>query len=690
MRSTSLFSLAGPAACAVLLATAAAVPASAAPPSGAHPFSVHDMVAMERLADPQPSPDGKWVVFTRRSWDEKDNKVSINLWMVSIDGKTLRRLTSSKSSDTVPRWSPDGRTIAFVSNRGGSSQIWTIDPAGGEAIRRSDFPVDVDNVQWSPDGTRFAFSAEVYPDCADLQCAAKRDKEKEENPVKARVYTKLMIRHWDTWEDGKRSHIFVWPGRGVAGPVDLMKGVDADSPTKPFGGTEEFAWSPDGQEIAFTAKMVEQPATSTDLDIYVASTDGSGFTCITEENEAVDTAPAYSPDGKTIAYLAMARPGYESDRQAIVLYDRAARSRRVLTDSWDRSAGSVAWSRDGKTLFVTAGDEGRQKIFSVSAASGRVTPVVSDHYNTGLSVAAGGKLVFAQDSLTAPAEVFTCGLDGAGLRRLTRVNDERVAAAQMSQPEEFWFAGARGEKVRGWILKPVGFQPGRKYPVAFLIHGGPQGSWEDHFHYRWNPQAYAGAGYVTVAIDFHGSTGYGQAFTDSINRDWGGAPYEDLMKGLDHVISTYDYVDAGRVGALGASYGGYMVNWIAGHTDRFKCLVSHDGELDIKSTYYTTEELWFPEWEMGGPPWLQRSTYDHFSPEGYVAKWKTPMLVIHGALDFRLVDTEGMAVFTALQRRGIPSKFLHFPDENHWVLKARNSILWHETVIGWLDQWLKR
>ena len=645
---------------------------------------------MERLSDPQPSPDGKWIVFTRRTWDEKANKVYNNLWLASMDGKTLRQLTSARASDTGARWSPDGRVIAFVSTRSGSSQIWTIDVSGGEAAKKSDFPIDVDNLQWSPDGARFSFSAEVYPDCADIECTAKRDKEKDDSPVKARVYTKLMIRHWDTWEDGKRSHIFVWSGRAGAEPIDVMKRADGDAPTKPFGGAEEYAWSPDGKEIAFTAKIVDNEAWSTDLDIYVAATDGTGYRCITVPNEAVDTTPAYSPDGKTIAYLAMARPKYEADRQRVMLYDRAAGKSRALTETWDRSAGSVVWAEDGRKLFVTAEDTARQKVFSVDAAAGVVGAIVKDHFNAGLAVAAGGRLVFTQDSLTSPAEIYSCRTDGTDLRRLTGVNDARVADARMSQPEEFWFKGARDEKVHGWILKPVGFVAGRKYPLAFIIHGGPQGSWEDHFHYRWNFQAYTGAGYVAVAIDFHGSTGYGQAFTDAINGDWGGRPYEDLMKGLDYVLASYPYIDADRVGALGASYGGYMINWIAGHTDRFKCLVSHDGEFDEKASYYTTEELWFPEWEWGGTPWEKKTVYEHFSPGEYVTSWKTPMLVIHSALDFRLPETEGFAVFTALQRRGIPSKLLYFPDENHWILKAKNSILWHDTVIGWLDQWLKK
>jgi dipeptidyl aminopeptidase/acylaminoacyl peptidase len=654
-----------------------------------HALSVRDMVAMERLASPQPSPDGSRVVFTRRVYDPEANRNFTSLWIVSIEGGEPRRLTSARASDTAPRWSPDGKTIAFISDRGGSSQVWAIDLAGGEARRLTDLPVDLDNVQWSPDGTRLAFSADVYPDCADLGCTAKRDKDRNDDPVKARLYDKLMIRHWDTWDEGKRNHIFVWPLKGGA-PVDIMRGADADAPTKPFGGQEEFAWSPDSKSIAFTSKMVKNPAWSTDDNVYLAAADGAGYRCLTCGNEANDTQPAFSPDGAMVAYLAMTRPGYEADRRRVMLLNLAKGQTRALTESWDRSAESVAWSPDGKRLFVAAEESARRKIFAVDAASGRVTAVVGDHYNTDVAVAPPGRLVYAQDSLLSPAEIFSSRFDGSDARALTRVNAERVRALEMSQPEEFWFKGAGDDRVHAWILKPAGFQEGRKYPVAFLIHGGPQGAWEDHFHYRWNPQAYAGAGYVTIAVNFHGSTGFGQAFTDAIRKNWGGAPYDDLMKGLDHAIASYPYIDSERMGALGASYGGYMINWIAGHTDRFKCLVSHDGEFDQRISYFATEELWFPEWEQGGAPWDPDTTYDRWSPAQFVENWKTPMLVIHGAKDFRLPEFIGFSVFTALQRRGIPSKLLYFPDENHWVLKAKNSILWHDTVIGWLDQWLKK
>ena len=691
MRTAALFALSLSLALVLPIAMAGGAPALTA----SHAFSVRDLVAVERLGEPQPSPDGKWIVFTRRAHDWDAKSTSIRLWLVPVDGKAPRPLTAAKAMDTSPLWSPDGRSIAFLSDRGGASQVHTIDPTGGEAAQLTRFPVDVGSFRWSPDGLRLAFSAEVYPDCPDLQCTADRDQARADDPVKASVFTSLPIRHWDTWEDGKRSHIFVW---SIAGgdPVDIMKGADADSPTKPFGGAEEYAWSPDGRSIAFTAKMAKDPAWSTDSDVYLAAADGSGFRCLSDANEAVDREPVFSPDGRTIAWLAMARPGYEADRQRVVLHDLASGRRRVLTEGWDRSASSIAWSHDGRRIIVTAEEGGHQKIFAIDAASGgdgttgsKVTPLVTDGYNSALALGPGNRLVFLRDTLSSPAEVFTARADGSDQKAMTGVNTSRLAAVRMSRAEEFFFPGAGGDQVQGWIMKPVDFEPGRRYPVAFLIHGGPQGAWTDHFHYRWNMQAFAGAGYVTVAINFHGSTGFGQAFTDAINGDWGGKPFEDIMKGLDHVLATYPFTDGGRVGALGASYGGYMINWINGHSDRFKCLVSHDGELDLKASYYATEELWFPEWEFGGPPWEKREAYERWSPEGSVARWKTPTLVVHGARDFRLPETEGFATFTALQRRGIPSRLLYFPDENHWVLKPRNSVFWHETVLAWLDQWLK-
>ena len=653
---------------------------------------------MERLEDPKPSPDGLWVVFTRRTWNEEANKTTINLWLVSIDGKIVRQLTSAPhQEDSSPSWSPDGRTVAFASNRSGSQQIWTIRVDGGEARQLTKFPLDIGNLQWNPTGRHIAFSAEVYPD-ADLETTAKRDKERADNPVKAMKFDRLFIRHWDRWNEGKRSHIFIVPVKQKdmssdawvtdGPPVDLMKGVDGDCPTKPFGGREEYAWSPDGNEVAYTAQLGPDEAWSTDLNVYLVPITGATTRCITNDHKAMDAQPVYSPDGVEIAYLSTNRPGFESDRRRVRLFNRKSGKTQTLTEEWDRSPSSLTWCADGKTLLVIAEENARQKIFAIDVITGKPRELVGEHYNWGVTVA-GDRIVFCRDSLTAPAEIWSARIDGTNAFQLTHVNDERAKLAQMSKPEEFRFTGALGEKVHGWILRPVNFVAGKRYPVALAIHGGPQGAVEDHFHYRWNPQAFAGAGYAVVAINFHGSTGFGQAFTDSISGDWGGKPFEDLMKGLDYALATYPCLDANRVAALGASYGGWMINWINGHTNRFKCLVNHDGGFDEFSNYFTTEELWFPEWEYKGTPWEKTELYDKFSPARYVANWKTPTLVIHGAKDYRLADAEGIATFTALQRRGIPSQLLYFPDENHWVLQPKNSILWHETILAWLQQWLK-
>jgi dipeptidyl aminopeptidase/acylaminoacyl peptidase len=652
-----------------------------------HPFHFNDMIAMKRLGDPQISPDGQWVCFALRTYSMEENRGRTDLWLVSSDGAHLKQLTTHEASDYHGRWSPDGKTIAFISTRGGSAQIWMIPLSGGEARRVTDFPVDVDGVTWSPDGRHIAFTAEVYPDARDFAETAARDRAKAEDPVKARVYTELLFRHWDTWEDGKRSHIFVMPAGGGKA-VDIMRGADADTPTRPFGDSSEFAWAPEGGQICFTAKMVDNPAWSTDYDLYTAAADGSGFTCITPENKAWDTTPVYSPDGAFIAYLAMMRPGYEADRFRIVLYDRRQKSHRVLTENWDRSPGGLAWSPDSKTLYATATDLGGTSVFSIDAATGEVRKLVPAHHNYSVQ-AASDFLVFLQSSFVSPAELFRCDTGGGGLTQLTRVNQDILDRVIFSPPERFSFKGAEDETVYGWFFKPVGFEAGRSYPLAFLIHGGPQGSWRDRFHYRWNAEIYAGAGYAVAAIDFHGSTGYGQRFTDSINRDWGGKPYVDLMKGLDYLLETRPYINPDRLGALGASFGGYMVNWIQGQTDRFRCLVNHDGGFDEVSGYYNTEELWFPEWDFGGTPYENPELYEKWSPRNYVKNWKTPTLVIHGALDFRVVEVEGFSTFTALRRKGIPAKLLYFPDENHWVLKPKNSAFWHETVLGWLDEWLK-
>ncbi|HVE82406.1 MAG TPA: S9 family peptidase, partial [Myxococcales bacterium] len=514
--------------------------------------------------------------------------------------------------------------------------------------------------------------------------------EEKKSKSRVRAYDKLLFRHWDEWEDGKRSHLFVLQLGSGAAPLDLMAGLDADAPPRPFGGSESFDISPDGAEVAFTAAAFTRDAAWTnDINVWVVPSSGKvPPRAITADNRAVDDAPTYSPDGATLAYLASKRPGCESDRRRIMLLDRKTMKARVLTEAWDRSPADLLFSPDSKQLYVTADHLGNHSLFSVDAQSGEPT-LLWEKGTVSSPRVAGDRLLFSLDTLKSPAELRSIPRGGGAPAEITNLNAERMKLVQVGDYEQFSFPGARGETVRGFVMKPVGFRAGQKYPVAFLVHGGPEGSFGDHFHYRWNPQAYAGAGYAAVFIDFHGSTGYGQAFTDAIAGDWGGAPYEDLMKGLDAALEKYPFLDGARVGALGASYGGYMINWIAGHTDRFKALVSHDGIFDTRAAYYETEELWFAEWDMGGLPWDQPEKFERFNPAAFVKSWKTPMLVVHGSLDYRLPETQGFAAFTALQRRNIPSRFLSFPDENHWVLKPQNSLRWHQEVLSWLDQWVK-
>jgi dipeptidyl aminopeptidase/acylaminoacyl peptidase len=531
---------------------------------------------------------------------------------------------------------------------------------------------------------------EVFVDCEDLDCTKKRLEEQDKKKTSGILFDRLFIRHWDTWKDGRRSHVFVMP-TGGGDVVDIMKGMDADSPSKPFGGPEEITFTPDGQAVVFGARDVgREEAWSTDFDLYLAPIDGSKVRAsLTEANEAWDTNPVFSPDGKTLAYLAMERPGYESDRLRIVLRSWADGEVRVLTPDWDRSPRTIVWSPNGKQIYTTAANLGQVSLYRIDVKSGEVKMVLKEGRVRSPSMA-GDRIVFGMDHLRSPVELYSVKTNGKGLKAITKINEAKVAAARMGEPEQFTFKGWNDETVYAYIVKPVDFDPSKKYPVAFLVHGGPQGSFGNDFHYRWNPQAYTGAGYAAVMVDFHGSTGYGQAFTDAIRGDWGGKPLVDLQKGLAAALEKYPWMDGDRVGALGASFGGYMMNWIAGNwPDRFKCLVNHDGNLDERLAYYDTEELWFPEWDHMGTPWDNPEGYEKHNPVNFVQNWQTPMLVIHGALDYRVVDTQGMSTFTILQRRGIPSKFLYFPDESHWVLKPQNSIQWHDTVIEWLDDWVK-
>ena len=683
-------------------------------PAAVKPFAADDLVRLERVSDPQLSPEGMRVAYQLRETDFTGNKGVNSLWLRSLQGSSVaaRRLTAPGTNATTPRWSTDGNALYFLSTRSGSSQVWRLDLAGGEAQPITHSPLDIGNFMLSPDGKRLLVSMEVYLDCATLECTHKRLEERTAAKASGQVYDRLFMRHWDTWTNGTRSQLYIYDldaSTGIAAvrhdangaPVWLTRTIDGDVPSKPFGDDGEFCFTPDSRHVIFSARIAgTTEAWSTNFDLFQVPVDGSSVPeNLTAANLAWDTGPAVSPDGRTLAYRAMQRPGFEADRFGIMLRDLKTGTTRELLPLWDRSADGLQWSLDGKTLYTMADEQGQRRLFAIDVAKSEVRALTDQGTVRSFALAghsvSGHSIVYALDTLDMPTQLFqidTTGSHASTPVALTHHNAATLANVGFGTYEQFSFKGWKDDAVYGYVVKPVGFVAGKKYPVAFIIHGGPQGSMGNDFHYRWNPQTYAGAGFAVVFIDFHGSTGYGQAFTDAISDHWGDRPLEDLQKGWAYALAHYDFLDGANACALGASYGGYMINWIAGNwptpaSGAWKCLVSHDGLFDTRMSYYDTEELWFDEWEHGGPQYDHLEKFERFNPVNHVAKWRVPMLIVHNDLDFRVPIDQGISAFTALQRRGIPSQFLRFPDENHWVLKPQNSLQWHHTVEAWIKRW---
>jgi dipeptidyl aminopeptidase/acylaminoacyl peptidase len=699
------------------------------------PFTFEDMMKLKRVAEPVPSPDGKWVIFSVVDVDLASNKKTPHIWIVPLNGGASERVLISDQDGDRPRWAPDGKRFAFISNKSGSSQVWIADFDGTAGTvsgvhQLTVLATEAGGELWSPDGKNIIFTSDVYPECdgepaAEQECNAKKLKEVEDAKVKALIFDRLLYRHWNAYKAGKRSHIFVVPdvlasartgapGAGIAPPPprDLTSG-DYDAPVFSLGGQDNYAFSPDGQEVCYTSNHDKVEATSTNNDLWIAPVTGGPAKNITAENPASDSTPLYSPDGKYIAYRAQQRPGYESDRFRLMLYDRKTGEKKGLTEDFDHWVGSFAWAPDSNTIYFSAEHMNHSLIYSVgtkAASGGYPRHALVGGFNDDVAVTPDGKtLVFSRMSITFPNEIYVADASGEGCpartgdvdrgkencslnkdRGVTSVNKPVLEQFDITKAETFSFVGAHGDQVEGLLVRPPNFDATKKYPLKFLVHGGPQGAWGDDWSFRWNPELFAANGYVVVMINFHGSTGYGQKFIDAINGDWGGAPFEDLMKGLDYAEKTYSFIDKDRECALGASYGGYMTNWILGHTDRFRCIVTHDGMFNTFSAWGTTEELWFNNWEFGGTPYTNHDVYNKWSPRNSAPNFKTPTLVVHGQLDYRLDVSEGFQLFTTLQTMGVPSQMLYFPDEGHWVLKPQNSRLWYKTVNDWVDQWTKK
>ncbi|MDP4116927.1 MAG: S9 family peptidase [Bacteroidota bacterium] len=649
-------------------------------------ITVEDLWNMKRIESFDVSPDNKLIVFSAAAYSMEENKGNRDIYLINTDGKDFKVFKNSNKNETQPMFINNGNQISYLLD----GQVWVCDLNGANEKQITSIYTGVNDYRWSDNYKKLLFTSSVYPDCQTDDCNKVKDDKESTSKVKAKIFDELFFRHWNEWRGDKRSHLFVLDlDKNVQ--KDLTPGSKYDIPTIALGSSNDINFSPDGNEISYTANTSKVLATSTNNDIYsIDLTAGQPKSVLITESKGNDNQPVYSPDGKYIAFTSMARAGYEADKLNLVIYDRTSKKLKNITADFKLSVGEIIWANDSRSIYFISETEIYNPVYKIDINSGKIEKVYSEQNNSQIKLSADGTvLYFLQQRANLPFEIFSYNLKEKKLNQVTQINAKLLAELEMNPAETFWSTGADGAKVQSIIVKPPFFDANKKYPVVFLIHGGPQGNWADDFHYRWNTQMFASKGYVVVATNPRGSTGYGHKFTEEISKDWGGKAYKDLMNAFDYALNKFKFIDKKNTFAAGASYGGYMINWLEGHTSRFNAVVSHDGVFNLESMYGTTEEVWFPEWENGGTPWQNRKLYEKYSPHRYIQNAKTPMLIVQGALDFRVPEEQAFQLFTSLQRLGVESKLLYFPDEFHFVTKPQNARLWWNTIFDWFNKHLK-